>query len=72
VAAIETHALEREYRGGLKAVDGIDIAVEPGEVYGFLGPNGAGKTTTIRVLLGLPSRLPRHLPSEASSPRRLR
>jgi ABC-2 type transport system ATP-binding protein len=53
VAAIETHALEREYRGGLKAVDGIDIAVEAGEVYGFLGPNGAGKTTTVRMLVTL-------------------
>jgi ABC-2 type transport system ATP-binding protein len=51
--AIATHALEREYRGGLKAVDGIDLAVAPGEVYGFLGPNGAGKTTTVRMLVTL-------------------
>jgi ABC-2 type transport system ATP-binding protein len=35
------------------AVDGIDLTVRPGEVYGFLGPNGAGKTTTLRMLLGL-------------------
>src|SRR5690242_8534658 len=34
-------------------VDGLDLAVSPGQVYGFLGPNGAGKTTTIRMLLGL-------------------
>ena len=51
--AIEAEGLEREYKGGLKAVDGIDIAVEPGEVYGFLGPNGAGKTTTVRMLVTL-------------------
>lgn len=55
--AIETVDLQREYparRGpGLRAVDGIDLAVEPGEVYGFLGPNGAGKTTTVRMLVTL-------------------
>src|SRR3954454_19443326 len=51
--AIETIGLERRFSGGLKAVDGIDIAVEAGEVYGFLGPNGAGKTTTVRMLVTL-------------------
>ncbi|MDQ3740508.1 MAG: ATP-binding cassette domain-containing protein [Actinomycetota bacterium] len=51
--AIEAEGLEREYKGGLKAVDGIDLAVQPGEVYGFLGPNGAGKTTTVRMLVTL-------------------
>jgi ABC-2 type transport system ATP-binding protein len=51
--AIETIGLEREFKGGLKAVDGIDLAVAPGEVYGFLGPNGAGKTTTVRMLVTL-------------------
>jgi ABC-2 type transport system ATP-binding protein len=51
--AIEAEQLEREYRGGLKAVAGIDLAVRPGEVYGFLGPNGAGKTTTVRMLVTL-------------------
>jgi len=39
--------------GRTRALDGLDLAVEAGEVYGFLGPNGAGKTTTIRILLGL-------------------
>ena len=39
--------------GSLQALDGLDLAVRPGEVHGFLGPNGAGKSTTIRVLLGL-------------------
>jgi ABC-2 type transport system ATP-binding protein len=53
MAAIEANALEREYKGGLRAVDGIDLRVEPGQVYGFLGPNGAGKTTTVRMLVTL-------------------
>ena len=39
--------------GAFRALDGLDLAVAPGEVHGFLGPNGSGKTTTIRVLLGL-------------------
>lgn len=39
--------------GSLTALDGLDLAVEQGEVHGFLGPNGAGKTTTLRVILGL-------------------
>src|SRR5690625_89053 len=39
--------------GSTRALNGLDLAVEPGEVHGFLGPNGAGKTTTLRVLLGL-------------------
>src|SRR6187431_1719271 len=56
MGAIETHGLERTFGSGdrtLKAVDGIDLNVEPGEVYGFLGPNGAGKTTTVRMLVTL-------------------
>jgi ABC-2 type transport system ATP-binding protein len=39
--------------GPVRALDGLDLDVSPGEVHGFLGPNGAGKTTTIRILLGL-------------------
>jgi ABC-2 type transport system ATP-binding protein len=39
--------------GSTRALDGLDLSVQAGEVHGFLGPNGAGKTTTIRVLLGL-------------------
>src|SRR6186713_2008752 len=50
--AIVTAALGKRY-GPVKAVEGLDLRVEPGEVFGFLGPNGAGKTTTIRMLLGL-------------------
>jgi ABC-2 type transport system ATP-binding protein len=52
VAAIESSGLTKRF-GKLNAVDGIDLAVPAGSVYGFLGPNGSGKTTTIRVLLGL-------------------
>jgi ABC-2 type transport system ATP-binding protein len=48
---IEAHNLTRDYNG-LRAVDGINFSVEPGEIFGFLGPNGAGKTTTIRMLTG--------------------
>jgi ABC-2 type transport system ATP-binding protein len=51
--AIEVVGLQREFDNGFKAVDGIDLAVAPGEVYGFLGPNGAGKTTTVRMLVTL-------------------
>ena len=51
--AIEVERLEREFKGGLRAVDGIDLQVAEGEVYGFLGPNGAGKTTTVRMLVTL-------------------
>jgi ABC-2 type transport system ATP-binding protein len=52
-AAIETQGLVREFKKGPRAVDGIDLRVEPGEVYGFLGPNGAGKSTTVHVLTTL-------------------
>jgi ABC-2 type transport system ATP-binding protein len=50
--AIRTRGLTKRY-DDVPAVDGLDLAVERGELYGFLGPNGAGKTTTIRVALGL-------------------
>ena len=49
---IRTRGLVKKY-GGFTAVDGIDLAIRPGEIYGFLGPNGAGKTTTIMMLLGI-------------------
>ena len=51
--AVTTSGLTKRFRGGQLAVDGIDLAVPEGSVYGFLGPNGSGKTTTIRMLLGL-------------------
>jgi len=50
--AIETVDLCKVY-GRTVAVDGLDLALEPGQVMGFLGPNGAGKTTTLKMLLGL-------------------
>ena len=57
-AAIEVRGLRKVYREGLggrsvTALDGIDFAVQPGELFGLLGPNGAGKTTSVKILLGL-------------------
>jgi ABC-2 type transport system ATP-binding protein len=52
-AAIEVEQLVREFRKGPRAVDGIDLTVSPGEIYGFLGPNGAGKSTTVLMLTTL-------------------
>jgi ABC-2 type transport system ATP-binding protein len=57
VDAIRTEGLGKRY-GSTVALEALDLAVAPGEVYGYLGPNGAGKTTTIRLLLGL------HRPSD--------
>jgi ABC-2 type transport system ATP-binding protein len=51
--AIQTRALRRNFKGDIKAVRDIDLAVSAGEVFGFLGPNGAGKTTTVRMLCTL-------------------
>jgi ABC-2 type transport system ATP-binding protein len=52
VAAISISNLVKTF-GSTRALDGLDLVVETGEVHGFLGPNGSGKTTTLRVLLGL-------------------
>lgn len=51
--AVETANLTKVYGKHIRAVDGLNLSVRTGEVYGFLGPNGAGKTTTLRMLLGL-------------------
>src|SRR5213083_251714 len=51
--AIEAEGLVREFKKGPRAVDGIDLAVREGEIYGFLGPNGAGKSTTVHMLTTL-------------------
>ena len=50
---IEAEGLVRVFKKGLRAVDGIDLSVSPGEIYGFLGPNGAGKSTTVHMLVTL-------------------
>jgi ABC-2 type transport system ATP-binding protein len=51
-AAIETVGLTKTY-GQVRALDGLDLVVDEGSIFGFLGPNGAGKTTTVRLLTGL-------------------
>ena len=51
-APVEARGLVKRY-GELVAVDGVDLTVERGDVFGYLGPNGAGKTTSLRMLLGL-------------------
>src|SRR5437660_9958272 len=56
--AIEVRGLRKVYRtsvtrGRITALDGVDLSVAPGELFGLLGPNGAGKTTTVKILLGL-------------------
>ena len=50
---VQITGLVKEYAGGYRAVDGVTLRVERGQVLGLLGPNGAGKTTTLRVLVGL-------------------
>jgi ABC-2 type transport system ATP-binding protein len=52
MSSIRIQGLSKTY-GSVRALDGLDLVVEPGTVFGFLGPNGAGKTTTIRILAGL-------------------
>ncbi len=52
MSAIRVQGLHKHY-GAVRALDGLDLSVEPGSVFGFLGPNGAGKTTTLRILTGL-------------------
>ena len=49
---IEVRGLTKRY-GEIVAVDGVDLTIEPGDVFGYLGPNGAGKTTSLRMMLGL-------------------
>ena len=58
IAPIEARGLRKSFHGHLGigrhvAVDGLDLDVRPGEIFGLLGPNGAGKTTTLKLLLGL-------------------
>ncbi len=51
--AIEAHDLVKTYPGGVRALDGLSISVEPGTIFGLLGPNGAGKSTTVKILTTL-------------------
>jgi ABC-2 type transport system ATP-binding protein len=53
VPAVEAVGLTKTYRGGARGIDGLDLRVERGELFGILGPNGAGKSTLIRVMLDL-------------------
>ena len=52
MSAIRIEGLTKSF-GAVRALDGLDLSVEPGSIFGFLGPNGCGKTTTIRILTGL-------------------
>jgi ABC-2 type transport system ATP-binding protein len=49
---IETHALTRDFQK-TRAIDSLDLSIQPGELFGLVGPDGAGKTTTLRLLAGL-------------------
>src|SRR4051794_25099720 len=53
VDAIVVEALEKQYRNGPRALDGISLRVPAGEIFGMLGPNGAGKSTCVRILTTL-------------------
>lgn len=50
-ALLSTNELRKSF-GGIEAVDGLDIAIQPGELVGLIGPNGAGKTTTVNLITG--------------------
>jgi ABC-2 type transport system ATP-binding protein len=52
MTVLEAQGLRKRF-GKVQALDGVDLSIEKGEIYGFIGPNGAGKSTTIRVLLGI-------------------
>ncbi|ACQ80800.1 ABC transporter related [Beutenbergia cavernae DSM 12333] len=53
MAAITTHALVKEYPGGVRGVDGVDVTIDDGEFFALLGPSGCGKTTLLRSIAGL-------------------
>ncbi|MEM9200349.1 MAG: ATP-binding cassette domain-containing protein [Actinomycetota bacterium] len=53
IAAVRAEGLRRTFGDDVVAVDGVDLEVQPGEIYGFLGPNGAGKSTVVRMLCTL-------------------
>src|SRR2546430_1862905 len=51
--SISAHSLTKHFAGDIRAVDGIDLAIDDGQIFGFLGANGSGKTTTVRMLTTL-------------------
>ena len=51
--AVRLESLSKTYPGGKRALKGVTLRLNPGEVFGFLGPNGAGKTTTVKILTGM-------------------
>lgn len=51
--SLETQGLHHQFSRGIPVLEGVDLQVPEGSIYGFLGPNGAGKTTTLRLVLGL-------------------
>ncbi|MFM8526849.1 MAG: ATP-binding cassette domain-containing protein [bacterium] len=51
--AIRLEGLTKRFRGGVTALDEVDLTVPAGSIFGFIGPNGAGKTTAIRLMLDL-------------------
>ena len=51
--AVEAHDLVKTYPKGVRALDGLSVTVQPGEIFGLLGPNGAGKSTTVKILTTL-------------------
>ena len=59
-AAIEIRNLTKVYKGGKRALDGIDLTIPRGQIYGLLGPNGAGKSTTINILAGMVNKIENH------------
>ena len=65
---VEARNLTKRYRGGVLAVQGLDLTLRRGEVYGFLGPNGAGKSTTLRMLAGLSRPTAGHASVAGASP----
>ena len=52
MSSVHVEALKKTY-GAVQALDGLDLELAQGTIFGFLGPNGAGKTTTLRILTGL-------------------
>src|SRR5262245_40100146 len=70
--AVRAAALVKEYPGPVRALDGIDLEVHPGEVLGLLGRNGSGKTTTVRILTGLTPPTSGHISVLGDNPERVR